>query len=145
MFASQPGRRARSRVAEKNRTASPAPRAQRRKVRLALVRQPELPAERGGMPPRIARFLESADLPSPCLVVDVDLVEHNYRQLAGSLAGARLFYAVKANPAIEIVGRLVELDACFDTASLGEIDLCLGLGATAERISYATPSRNSRT
>jgi ornithine decarboxylase len=88
------------------------------------------------MPPRIARFLETAEVPSPCLVVDVDLVEHNYRQLAGSLPGARLFYAVKANPASEIVARLAAIGANFDTASLGEIDLCLGHGATAERISF---------
>jgi ornithine decarboxylase len=136
MFASQPGRRARSRFAEKPRSVSNSPRSARKKVPLALVRLPELPAERGGMPPRIARFLETADLPSPCLVVDVDLVEHNYRQLASSLSNARLFYAVKANPAVEIVARLVKLGASFDTASMGEIDLCLAQGATPERISF---------
>src|SRR5258707_4318997 len=144
MLASNPGRRARTRLSEKPRTgsaagspaASPLPRAARKKAPLALVRVPELPAERGAMPPRIARFLETADLPSPCLVVDVDLVEHNYRQLAGSLPGARIFYAVKANPAVEILARLIALGANFDTASLGEIDLCLAQGSAAERISY---------
>src|ERR1700690_712108 len=105
MFASHPGRRVRSRLSEKprNNAVASAPRSPRRKAPLALVRVPELPAERGAMPPRIARYLETAELPSPCLVVDVDLVEHNYRQLAGSLPGARLFYAVKANPAVEIL------------------------------------------
>jgi ornithine decarboxylase len=136
MFASHPGRRARSRLSEKPRSVSPAPRAPRKKAPLALVHLPELPAERGGMPPRVARFLETAELPSPCLVLDVDLVEHNYRQLAGSLPGARLFYAVKANPAVEILARLTRLGANFDTASMGEIDLCLAQGATPERISY---------
>ncbi len=136
MFASHPGRRARSRLSEKPRSVSPASRGARKKAPLALVRVPELPAERGAMPPRVARFLETAELPSPCLVVDVDLVEHNYRQLAGSLPGARLFYAVKANPAVEIVARLTKLGASFDTASLGEIDLCLAQGAAPERISY---------
>jgi len=135
MFAPNPGRRARTRLSEKARTVH-APRAPRKKAPLALVRVPELPAERGAMPPRIARYLETAELPSPCLVVDVDLVEHSYRQLAGSLPGARLFYAVKANPAPEIVARLAAIGACFDTASLGEIDLCLAQGATPERISF---------
>jgi ornithine decarboxylase len=136
MLASNPGRRARPRLSEKPRSVSPAPRSVRRQAPLALVRVAELPAGRGAMPPRIARFLESAELPSPCLVVDVDMVEHNYRQLAGSLPKARLFYAVKANPAPEIVGRLATLGACFDTASLGEIELCLAQGTAAERISY---------
>jgi ornithine decarboxylase len=135
MFAPNPGRRARPRLSEKSRTVQ-APRAPRKKAPLALVRLPELPAERGAMPPRIARYLDTAKLPSPCLVVDVDLVEHSYRQLAGSLPGARLFYAVKANPAPEIVARLTAIGACFDTASLGEIDLCLAQGATPERISF---------
>src|SRR5712664_3365092 len=123
MFASHPGRRARSRLSEKPHSASPAPRAPRKKAPLALVHLPELPAERGGMPPRIARFLETAELPSPCLVVDVDLVAHNFMALAQALPAARVFYAVKANPAREILARLADLGACFDTASLGEIDL----------------------
>src|SRR5262249_15638553 len=136
MLASNPGRRARTRLSEKPRPVAPALRAPRKSTPLALVRVPELPAERGAMPPRIARFLKAAEVPSPCLVVDMDLVEHNYRELAGSLPGARLFYAVKANPAPEIVARLVAIGACFDTASLGEIDLCLARGATPERISF---------
>src|SRR5258707_6773444 len=110
MLASNPGRRARTRLSEKPRTgsaagspaASPLPRAARKKTPLALVRVPELPAERGAMPPRIARFLETADLPSPCLVVDVDLVEPNYRQLPGSPPGGRIFYALKGKPPVQI-------------------------------------------
>jgi ornithine decarboxylase len=144
MFASQPGRRARSRLVEKPQHALQSQRPARRRSPLALVRPPELPAERGGMPPRIARFLETASLPSPCLVVDVDLVEHNFRQLAAALPGARLFYAVKANPAAEIVARLAAQGACFDTASLGEIDLCLSLGATPERISYGNTNKKQQ-
>ncbi|HZT18765.1 MAG TPA: type III PLP-dependent enzyme, partial [Dongiaceae bacterium] len=88
------------------------------------------------MPPRIARYMRTAELPSPCLVVDVDLVAHNYRMLAGALPGARIFYAVKANPAPEILARLAGLGACFDAASLGEIELCLSLGVGPERISF---------
>ena len=73
MFAPQPGRRARSRLSEKSATVLPIGRSLRRggakKAALALVRNVELPAERGGMPPRIARFLETAELPSPCRVI----------------------------------------------------------------------------
>ncbi len=143
MFASEPGRRARSRPADKSRSVCDTGRA-KKKAPLALVRMAELPAERGGLPPRIARYLETADLPSPCLVVDVDLVEHNYRELARALPKARLFYAVKANPAAEIIARLVKLGASFDTASPGEIDLCLAQGATPERISYGNTIKKQR-
>ena len=153
MFASEPGRRARSRlstkseiatkpIGEASHAAKPAP---RRKARLALVpRDAEMPAERGGMPPKIARFLETAELPSPCLVVDVDIVAHNWSELARSLPQARIFYAVKANPANEIVSRLARLGSCFDTASMGEIDLCLRHRVSPDRISFGNTIKKER-
>ena len=146
MFAPQPGRRARSRISEKSAAVLPLGRTVRRakKAPLALVHSAELPAERGGMPPRIARYLETAELPSPCLVVDVDLVAHNFMALAQALPTARVFYAVKANPAREILARLASLGSCFDTASLGEIDLCLSLGVGPGRISYGNTIKKQR-
>jgi len=107
-------------------------------------RKAELPAERGGLPPKIARFLESTALPSPCLVVDVDLVEHFYRELASALPEAQVFYAVKANPADEIVARLAKRGASFDTASLGEIDLALAHGVEPERISFGNTIKKQK-
>jgi ornithine decarboxylase len=95
-----------------------------------------LPTERGGLSPRIARYLETAKLPSPCLVVDVDMVEHHHAGLVRALPEANVFYAVKANPADEIVSRLASAGSNFDTASLGEIDLCLKHGVAPKRISY---------
>lgn len=49
---------------------------------------------------------------------------------------SEIFYAVKANPAPEIIGRLVSLGARFDVASRAEIGLVLSAGATPERISF---------
>jgi len=144
MFAPTSGRRARSRLSEKPRSLDPAARAPRRRTRLRLVHSAELPAERGGMPPKIARYLETAELPSPCLVVDVDLVEYNYRDLARSLPQARIFYAVKANPADEILARLARLGSSFDTASLGEIDLCLAHGVAPDRLSFGNTIKKQR-
>jgi len=109
-----------------------------------LARQAQLPAERGGLPPKIASYLETASLPSPCLVVDVDLVEHFYRELAAALPEANIFYAVKANPADEIVSRLAKLGSNFDTASLGEIDLALAHGVEPGRISFGNTIKKQK-
>jgi len=109
-----------------------------------IARKVELPAERGGLPPKIARFLETADVPSPCLIVDVDMVGHHYLELADALPGARVFYAVKANPADEIITRLASLGSNFDTASLGEIDLCLKRGIAPERLSFGNTIKKQR-
>ena len=88
------------------------------------------------MTPRIREFLATDGLPTPCLVVDLDVVERNYRQLQSRLPEARIYYAVKANPARSILDRLHALGSCFDAASLSEVLECLASGAGAERISY---------
>lgn len=153
MFASEPGRRARSRFSTKSidptapgkKAVQTAKSGVRRKPRLRLVPQAaELPVERGGLPPKIARYLATADLPSPCLVVDVDIVAHNFEELARSLPHARIYYAVKANPADEVVARLAGLGSSFDTASMGEIDLCLAHGVSADRLSFGNTIKKER-
>ncbi|MCE9648750.1 MAG: alanine racemase, partial [Parvibaculum sp.] len=111
---------------------------------IQIARKVELPAERGGLPPKIARFLATASIPSPCLVVDVDMVGHHYLELTQSLPAARVFYAVKANPADEIIARLASLGSNFDTASLGEIDLCLRHGIAPERLSFGNTIKKQR-
>ncbi|RKQ70283.1 type III PLP-dependent enzyme [Oceanibaculum indicum] len=85
---------------------------------------------------KIARFLAERRVETPFLVVDLDVVEENYRALASALPNAKIFYAVKANPAPEILKRLTGLGSNFDTASVAEIEDALAAGATPSRISY---------
>ncbi|MDG6094112.1 type III PLP-dependent enzyme [Acetobacter sp. AN02] len=88
------------------------------------------------MTPKVHRFLEEQNPPTPCLVVDVDEVEARYAALQAALPVAKIYYAVKANPAAPILERLVSLGACFDAASWEEIRLCLSAGASPEQISF---------
>ena len=88
------------------------------------------------MTPKIARFLADRSLPTPCLVLDVDRVEENFRALRRALPLARVYYAVKANPAAPILSRLVGLGSSFDAASFEEVEACLASGAEPGRISY---------
>lgn len=90
----------------------------------------------GAMTPKIARFLAEHAPATPCLVLDVDRVEQNYRALHRALPLARIYYAVKANPAHPILERLVGLGSHFDAASFEEIEACLDAGAPASAISY---------
>ncbi|GAB4187654.1 MAG: ornithine/lysine decarboxylase [Thalassobaculales bacterium] len=87
---------------------------------------------------KIARFLAEAQPATPCLVVDLDIVRRNYTLLARALPEARVFYAVKANPAPEILSLLAGLGSCFDCASVTEIEAVLAAGATPERISFGS-------
>ncbi|HLJ05993.1 MAG TPA: type III PLP-dependent enzyme [Acetobacteraceae bacterium] len=88
------------------------------------------------MTPKIARFLAQQQPATPCLVLDVDRVEENFRALQRALPLARIYYAVKANPARPILERLVSLDASFDAASWEEVSGCLEAGARADAISF---------
>ena len=80
----------------------------------------------------------------PCLVVDLDVVRDNYGAFAKALPDSRVFYAVKANPAPELLSLLVSLGSCFDTASVAEIEMALAAGATAERISFGNTIKKER-
>ena len=88
------------------------------------------------MTPKVSRFLRESVPATPCLVVDVDRVEENYARLQAVLPLARIYYAVKANPAAPILQRLVRLGSCFDAASFEEVSVCLDAGAAPQAISY---------
>jgi len=88
------------------------------------------------MTARIREFLKHRKDEGPCLVVDLDVVRDNYLAFAKALPDTKVFYAVKANPAPEILKMLSALGSCFDVASIGETEMVLAAGATADRISY---------
>ncbi|HEV2630104.1 MAG TPA: type III PLP-dependent enzyme [Pseudolabrys sp.] len=80
----------------------------------------------------------------PVLIVDLDVVRDNYTAFAKSLPDTRVFYAVKANPAPEVLSLLAGLGSCFDTASVAEIEMALAAGATPDRISYGNTIKKER-
>ena len=80
----------------------------------------------------------------PCLVVDLDVVRDNYSAFATALPDTRVFYAVKANPAPEVLNLLAQLGSCFDAASVVEIEQVLATGATPDRISYGNTIKKER-
>ncbi len=96
------------------------------------------------MTDRIRHFLRRNREDGPRLVVDLDVVRSNYNAFAKSLPDTRVFYAVKANPAPEILKLLNEMGSCFDTASMGEIDLVMQAGGTPDRISFGNTIKKEK-
>jgi ornithine decarboxylase len=93
---------------------------------------------------RIARFLAENAPETPCLVVDLEIIAEAYDSLRRHLPLARVYYAVKANPAPAVVAMLERKGANFDVASRGEIELCLHNGATAERLSFGNTIKKEK-
>lgn len=85
---------------------------------------------------RTLDFLQQARPATPCLIVDLDIVADSYQRLQACLPASRIFYAVKANPAKDVIARLADLGSSFDLASEGEIERCLSLGLAPYRLSF---------
>jgi ornithine decarboxylase len=93
---------------------------------------------------RIARFLADNSPETPCLVVDLGVIAEAYESLCRHLPLARVYYAVKANPAPAIVAMLERKGANFDVASRGEIELCLENGVSADRLSFGNTIKKEK-
>lgn len=85
---------------------------------------------------RIADYIASRQFDGPCLIVDTDIVRENYHAYAHAMPDTRIYYAVKANPAPQILSLLAELGSSFDCASVQEIEMALAAGATPDRVSF---------
>lgn len=94
---------------------------------------------------RIDRFFEETRPRSLCVVVDFDIVRARLSELRRALPEVEIYYAVKANPAPEVVGALAALGANFDLASPGEIDICRGLNIAPERLSFGNTIKREST
>jgi len=93
---------------------------------------------------RITRFLADNSPETPCLVVDLHTIAEAYDSLCRHLPLARVFYAVKANPAPAIIAMLQRKGANFDVASRGEIELCLENDVTADRLSFGNTIKKEK-
>src|SRR6266702_1210865 len=70
---------------------------------------------------------------TPVVFIDHDQIRRNYAQFKKHLPKVQVYYAVKANPAPEIIRTLYKAGASFDVASLPEFMLVY------ENISYLPP------
>jgi ornithine decarboxylase len=93
---------------------------------------------------KLNSFMDKSKIQTPYLVMDLDMVAANYRALAAQLPAAEIYYAVKANPAREILQLLVTLGSRFDAASIPEIEQCLAVGAAPEHLSFGNTIKKAQ-
>lgn len=74
--------------------------------------------------------------PTPFLALDLTVVGERYHELEEGFPDADIFYAVKANPADEVIQLLANAGSSFDIASPQELDKVLRCGVTPDRMSY---------
>ena len=82
------------------------------------------------------RFLDERRPPTPCLVVDTDVVAQRAAAFRAAFPDALIRYAVKANPAPPVLDTLVAAGFGFDVAGPAEVKLCLERGADPADLAY---------
>ncbi len=89
-------------------------------------------------PERFAQFKTFANTKeTPFVVINTDIIDEAYTELTKGFPVADIFYAIKANPAPEILTLLRDRGANFDVASRYELDKLLAIaGVSPERVSY---------
>ncbi|HTN30388.1 MAG TPA: type III PLP-dependent enzyme [Pseudomonas sp.] len=91
---------------------------------------------------RLKAFADQQE--TPFVVIDKQTIADSYDQLVNSFPFAKIYYAVKANPAIEITEMLRDKGSNFDIASIYELDKVMGAGVSADRISYGNTIKKAR-
>jgi ornithine decarboxylase len=83
--------------------------------------------------------LEVIDVPTPYLITDLDTVSQRHAAFSAALPGVRAFYAMKCNPAPEVLNTLAARGAGFEIASIGELRLLQRLGVDPAEVLYSNP------
>lgn len=91
---------------------------------------------------KIKQFADRQE--TPFVVLDLDTIGRAYDDLTSNFPYAKIYYAVKANPAIEITQLLHQKGSNFDIASIYELDKVLACGVKPEQISYGNTIKKAR-
>ena len=81
---------------------------------------------------------------TPFVVIDTAIISQAYDDLRAGFEFAKVYYAVKANPAVEIIDLLKDKGSNFDIASIYELDKVMSRGVGPERISYGNTIKKAR-
>ena len=82
----------------------------------------------------IARCAET-----PTLIINKGTIRQKYQEFFDKFAGAKIYYALKANPHPEIVKLLQDCGCGFEISSQGELELLLGLKIPSGKIISGNP------
>jgi ornithine decarboxylase len=88
---------------------------------------------------KVLNYIASSDETPPYLLIDKEVVKEKVATIGRNIRNSRVFYAVKANPDIEVLRFLNSLGAGFEIASEGELQILASLGVGPERIITSNP------
>lgn len=82
-----------------------------------------------------------AECPTPVYLYSAGSIRRKYGMLAAAFPGYDFFYSFKANPNLNICRMLLEMGACADVSSMGELKAALSVGFRPENIAFVGPGK----
>lgn len=90
---------------------------------------------------KVLNYIALSDEPPPYLLIDKEVVREKVSVIGKNIKNSKVFYAVKANPDIEVLRFLKSLGTGFEIASEGELQILASLGVEPERIITSNPMK----
>lgn len=91
---------------------------------------------------KVLQYLDREERETPFLLIDTDKVREKISVIGHAIKNARVFYAVKANPDIQILKLLGGLGTGFEIASEGELEILAQLNIDPDRIISSNPVKS---
>lgn len=88
---------------------------------------------------KVLNHIASSDMAPPYLLIDKEVVRGKVSTIGRNIRNSKVFYAVKANPDMEVLRFLNSLGVGFEIASEGELQILAALGVAPERIITSNP------
>jgi ornithine decarboxylase len=93
---------------------------------------------------KVLKFIKSSKLEPPYLLMDKTKIKDKVNSLGKKVKNSKVFYAVKANPDIEILRLINDLGIGFEIASEGELNILSAMGVSNDRIISSNPIKSFR-
>ncbi len=88
------------------------------------------------------KYVSSKNIKTPLLLIDREKVREKVSIIGKSIRNSKVFYAVKANPDVEVLKLLHKLDIGFEIASDGELNMLSSIGVKPDKIISSNPVKS---
>lgn len=91
---------------------------------------------------KVLKYLDKKAIKTPFLLMDKEKMREKAELIGRNIRNSMVFYAVKANPDVEVVKFINKLGLGFEIASEGELKILSSIGVKPERIISSNPVKS---
>ncbi|MCE5194947.1 MAG: type III PLP-dependent enzyme [Nitrospiraceae bacterium] len=88
------------------------------------------------------KHLDKKNITTPVLLIDKEKVREKVSLIGQNIKNSMVFYAVKANPDIQVLKFINKLNLGFEIASEGELEVLASIGVKSDRMITSNPVKS---